>query len=321
MIFSGNLIFLSIIAAILAGIAWFIGSAAYLQHTKDQTFAKYASYLCVFLLVLIIVGMALVNFQITLTLLTFGATLMVGIDCLFFYKKRLAKGYAPAGIIRDAYGFFWVLLLVWVIRSFIVQPYRVPTGSLEPTVMPGDFLLVNQFAYGLRFPIGNHQIVRVGQPERGDIVLFYPPTDPNIIYVKRVIGLPGDHIVFKDRVLYINGKRMTQKPLGKAMDKEPQQAGASLLQIPVLVKEEDLDGVKHKIYLTPYATSLDKDFDLHVPLEHYFMMGDNRDDSDDSRVFGTVPARNLIGKAFLIWMSWDSVHHRVVWHRIGLPVK
>ncbi len=187
--------------------------------------------------------------------------------------------------------------------------------------MPGDFIAVNQFAYGLKFPIGNFKLIPVGEPKRGDIVLFHYPPNPKVIYVKRLIGEPGDHIVYKNKVLYINGKKQPQKLLGHDFDygNGPGQTA------PVDVYEEKLDGKWHKIFRRPDSTDGNfpmqsdalGDFSYTVPKGEYFMMGDNRDNSADSRYFGAVPEKNIIGKAFGVWMSWDPVHHRIRWDRIG----
>lgn len=259
--------------------------------------------------------MMTLDFAFFLTLAVIVTGIVSLVDKLFFDKRRRAKDiHKPPLIIEYMRAFFPLLLIVWVVRSFIVQPYRVPTGSLEPTVMPGDFIAVEQFAYGLRLPVLNKKIVAVNEPQRGDIALFRWPSDPRIIFVKRVIGLPGDHVVYKDKVLYINGKKMGQKFLKKTYDHG--QFGYKRF---VYIKEENLGGVKHKIYVQPTGGET-KDYNLTVPPRHYFMMGDNRDNSDDSRQWGFVPEKYLIGKAFGIWMSWDTVRHNVRWSRIGKGV-
>jgi len=252
------------------------------------------------------------DFAFFLTIIVIIAGIITLLDKLFWRKER-PKNKKPNWIVEYSRSFFPVLLLVWAVRSFVVQPYRVPTGSLEPTVLPGDFIAVNQFAYGLKFPIGNFKLVSIGEPKRGDIVLFYAPLDPSTIYVKRLIGLPGDHVVYKNKTLYINGKKMEQKVIGKGYDDD----STSLAYMhPEILKQENLEGVKHNIYVWP-QDGLTNNYDLVVPKGEYFMMGDNRDNSDDSRAWGFVPEHDLIGKAMIVWMSWDSVNYRVRWHRIG----
>lgn len=260
------------------------------------------------------------DFPFILTMLVVITGLIALADVLFLSKKREAQEGQTTEELKKPYlielarSFFPALLLVWLIRSFIIQPYRVPTGSLEPTVLPGDFIAVKQFSYGLRMPVINQKIFSVGYPQRGDIALFHWPVDTSKLFVKRVIGLPGDHIVYKNKTLTINDKEMTQEYVGKAVEIE--QDGTSMVD----QKIENLDGIKHNIFIKP-DTSDPVDIDVVVPEGHYFMMGDNRDDSDDSRSWGFVPDRNLIGKAFGIWLSWDSMDHRVRWNRIGKAVK
>ena len=204
----------------------------------------------------------------------------------------------------------------------MVQPYRVPTGSLEPTVIPGDLILVNQFAYGLRMPVWMKTLVSIGEPKKGQIALFYWPVNPRITFVKRVIGVPGDHISYINKVLTINGKKATQKFIGYSTDTN----GGPTWR--VAIYEENLNGVKHKIYVCPKGSvNCPSDsrphnfYNLVVPKGEYFMMGDNRDNSDDSRDWGFVPERNLIGKALFVWMSWDSSAKnwtkKIRWSRIG----
>ena len=187
--------------------------------------------------------------------------------------------------------------------------------------MPGDFLVVSQFAYGLKFPIGNFKLIPTGEPKRGDIVLFYPPNNPKMIFVKRLIGLPGDKIEYRHKVLTINGQQQPQTLVGKGYDYGDGPGQTE----PVDIYRENLDGVIHQIYRRPYSTDgrfpLESDnqgdFTFTVPKGTYFMMGDNRDDSGDSRYFGPVPERNIIGQALVVWLSWDPVHHRFRWARFG----
>lgn len=283
---------------------------------------KRVQLLVLTLLVLAIIGMATENFAGTLTLLVLGTGVISLIDRLFFHRTRKEKQRAQPAIVENAYSFFGVLLLVWVIRSFIVQPYRVPTGSLQPTVAPGDFLVVNQFAYGLKFPVTNNTLVSIGEPKRGDVILFYWPLNTNVVFVKRLIGLPGDQVEYRNKVLYINGKEMKQKLVdAHRMDDEPPLEGNPEEHIPVLLKEEDLGTIKHAIYMTPESARSADNFSITVPAGEYFMMGDNRDNSADSRSWGFVPEKNLIGKAFGIWMSWDALSSHIRWNRIGMSVK
>ena len=244
-----------------------------------------------------------------LVLLTLLTGLLALLDIFYFSKKRAVSQKIPL-VFDCARSFFPIILIILLIRSFIVQPYRVPTGSLAPTILPGDFIIVNQYAYGLRLPVLNVKFLEVGSPQRGDLALFRFPEDNQTIFVKRVIGLPGDRVEYKNKLLTVNGKVMTQFTAG--MDTDIEQG----IPIPVRVKFEHLDNKIHKIFNRPgYRTW--ESIDVVVPDNAYFVMGDNRDNSNDSREWGFVPEQNLIGKAFGVWMSWDSYKHKVRWDRIG----
>lgn len=253
------------------------------------------------------------DFMFFLTLIVVITGIISLIDVLFFQKKREASQKKQPIVIEYARSFFPVLLLVLVIRAFLIQPYRVPTGSLEPTILPGDFIVVNQFAYGLKLPVFNTRFVQIGEPKVGDIALFRWPKDPHIVFVKRVIGVPGDHIIYKNKILTLNGKTATQLDVGMDLDQDPNLPSAVELKI------EHLPTLAHKIFIRN-GINEDKDFDIVVPPNSYFMMGDNRDGSDDSRDWGFVPEENLIGKAFGIWMSWNSEINSVRWDRIGKSI-
>lgn len=205
--------------------------------------------------------------------------------------------------------FFPVLLIVLVLRSFIIQNYKVPTGSLEPTVMPGDLIAVNQYDYGVKLPIWDATIIPTGRPKVSQIALFRWPVNPAVTFVKRVIGMPGDKISYIDKVLYINGRKATQHYVGTAVDKE---------STPVAVKvyTENLEGYVHKIWIRPNVASVNFK-DLVVPKGYYFMMGDNRDNSDDSRDWGFVPQNAFLGRAMVVWMNMRFSPFSVDWHRIG----
>ena len=206
--------------------------------------------------------------------------------------------------------FFPVLLLVLIIRSFLMQLHYVPTGSLEPTVLPGDLVATNQFSYGLHLPITNTKIFEVGKPKIGDVVVFSSPLDPKTTLVKRVIGTPGDHISYLNKQLMINGMPAVQVSEGKGVDIEPNG------NIIVEQKLENLAGAQHKIFIK-FQHDLKDNFEVIVPPHQYFVMGDNRDNSFDSRDWGFVPERNLIGKAFAIVLSWDMDHFKIRWKRTG----
>ncbi|MBU0743748.1 MAG: signal peptidase I [Gammaproteobacteria bacterium] len=245
-----------------------------------------------------------------LTALVFISGIIALLDILVFSKKRPKDKKIPLWS-EYARSFFPIFLLVLCIRSFLIQPYRVPTGSLAPTVLPGDFIVVNQYAYGLRLPVLNAKVLNIREPKRGDIALFRYPGDLNKLYVKRVIGLPGDHIVYRNKTLSINGDVAWQTPFGMALDTD-----GNGFVTPVQVKIENLGKVVHKIFVKSGYKEWEN-IDIVVPPASYFMMGDNRDNSEDGRSWGFVPEANLVGKAFATWMSWDSEKNSVRWKRIG----
>lgn len=251
------------------------------------------------------------NFPFILTAITLIAGAIWLVDVLIWGKT--AKNAKHPVVLDYAKSFFPVLLFVLIVRSFIVSPFRVPTGSLEPTVRPGDFLLVEHFSYGLRLPVWERVIVPISQPKHGDIIVFHWPANPrDVDFVKRVIGVPGDKISYINKVLYINGKKMPQKFI--KYDTDTYGPGTGTWTVKVM--QEDFEGHKHMIYLNPKnpATNFRN---LVVPKGEYFMMGDNRDSSDDSRYWGFVKTKYFIGKAFLVWLSWDSETDSVRWHRFG----
>lgn len=216
--------------------------------------------------------------------------------------------------VEYAKSFFPVLFVVLVLRSFVIEPFRIPSGSMKPTLLVGDFILVNKFAYGLRLPVINTRIFATGEPQRGDIMVFRFPENPKQDYIKRVVGLPGDRIDYYGKVLYINGKAMPQEFIGLYEDPEKNggSAGAKLMK-------ENLMGVEHDILIMAQRMSIEKEY--VVPPGHYFAMGDNRDNSNDSRFWGPVPEENLVGKAFFIWMNWNFQDGTRDFSRVGSGIK
>lgn len=249
------------------------------------------------------------SFALILTLLSAVTGVIYLLDILIWEKKR-SPNEKPSKIIEQARSFFPVFISVLLIRSFVVEPFRIPSGSLEPTLDIGDFIMVNKFAYGLKLPVSETQIIPVGQPKHGDIAIFRWPPNPQFDYIKRVIGQPGDLITYHNKVLSINGKEATQTFVRNTIDPSSQANVAEYI--------EDLDGVKHAIFINPDVPAFD--FSVRVPKDHYFMMGDNRDNSADSRYFGFVHKEFLRGKAMLIWMSWDGKQYRIRWSRVGHPI-
>lgn len=244
-----------------------------------------------------------------------------GLDALLFARRRAARASEerPAKeplIVEYSRSFFPIILIVLVLRSFLVEPFRIPSGSMMPTLRDGDFILVNKFTYGIRLPVINQKIIDLGRPERGDVVVFRYPENPTVDYIKRVVGLPGDHIAYRDKRLYVNGEPLQYEDLGvyQGTGVGISMSGASLLA-------EQLGDTNHQIllerahYERRYDCMIGNEFT--VPEGKYFVMGDNRDNSNDSRFWCAVPDENLIGKAFLVWMNWDPVENTVLWSRIG----
>lgn len=190
--------------------------------------------------------------------------------------------------------FFPVLLLVLVLRSFLVEPFQIPSGSMLPTLKIGDFILVNKFTYGLRLPVTNTKVIELNEPERGDVMVFRFPEDKRLNFIKRVVGLPGDRLRYENKVLYINGKPAPQEFVAALPAGRPERK---------LLKEK-LGEVEHEIYnsLEPGQNMRE----IVVPEGHYFVMGDNRDHSNDSRYWGFVPENLIVGKAFAVWMHWEG---------------
>jgi len=210
--------------------------------------------------------------------------------------------------------FFPVILAVLLLRSFLVEPFRIPSGSMMPTLLVGDFILVNKFAYGIRLPVLNSKVIDIGEPQRGDVVVFRYPKDPSVDYIKRVVGLPGDRIGYYNKMLYLNGKPVAQVPAGVYVG-----TGSGVSMSGAGKRLEQLGDVQHQILVMPRTPGLEGEY--VVPEKQYFVMGDNRDNSNDSRYWGTVPEQNLVGKAFRIWMNWDSANGGVDWERIGRKIQ
>lgn len=217
--------------------------------------------------------------------------------------------------------FFPVLAIVLVLRSFLVEPFQIPSGSMKPTLEVGDFILVNKFAYGIRLPVLDTKVIEVGDPQRGDVMVFRYPSDPNVNYIKRVIGLPGDRIAYShDKRLTVNGQLVAETLMGD----EPGTLGSARLY------QEKLGEVEHMIRKEMRRNLMEPGKEWVVPEGHYFMMGDNRDNSNDSRywndpniprdLLGMVPDRNIVGKAFAVWMSWPDPKLRSLpnFSRVGL---
>jgi len=217
-------------------------------------------------------------------------------------------------LVEYARSFFPIILVVLLLRSFIVEPFRIPSASMMPTLIAGDFILVNKYTYGIRLPLFGKKMIAVGEPRRGDVVVFRYPKDPSVDYIKRVVGLPGDHISYYDKTVYINGQAMVQKSQGYYTG-----VGAGLSMTGASLREEQLGKVKHKILIMNSRKMGEGEY--VVPPGRYFVMGDNRDNSNDSRFWGTVPEENLVGRAFMIWFSWNTENTWISWGRIGKHIQ
>lgn len=233
-----------------------------------------------------------------------GTVLLSGIiwvlDKLLWEKGRLErKGKEPLAV-EYAKSFFPVLFVVLILRSFLIEPFRIPSGSMMPTLLVGDFILVNKYDYGIRLP-AIHTKLTDGEPvQRGDVAVFRFPKDPSLDFIKRVIGLPGDTISYYNKKLSVNGKQLDlkfdSKYLGQGTGPE-NMAGLDVFK-------ETMDGKTYTI-MNDDKAQFSANGSLVVPEGHYFVMGDNRDHSNDGRYWGFVPDANLVGKAFMVWMHWD----------------
>ncbi len=213
-------------------------------------------------------------------------------------------------------GLFPVILIVFLLRSFLFEPFKIPSGSMVPTLLVGDLILVNKFHYGVRLPVLNKKIIANNDPQRGDVMVFRYPVDPRVDYIKRVVGVPGDEVAYLNQKLTINGQPVPTQPLGEFYDED------SMRYAPMF--SELLGAVEHRILVDPKRPAFfggdQKTFPMHencryqpegvvckVPPGHYFMMGDNRDNSQDSRFWGFVPDENIVGKAFFVWMNFGNL--------------
>lgn len=288
-------------------------------------------------------------FELILFILTVGTGIIWCLDVFYFSKQRRVKADAALAqfdgrnaklvaegikvqengravmednlLLQPAWieysgSFFPVIALVFFLRSFLFEPFQIPSSSMVPTLLVGDLILVNKFTYGVRLPIVNKKIIEVNSPQRGDVMVFKYPKDKSLNYIKRVIGIPGDRITYKNKRLTINDKEVSYQSLPDYLDEKRLTYSQQFT--------ENLLGVTHKMAMVEGRPPIDiakitEDFPhkelcaynydgfvCTVPSEHYFMMGDNRDDSEDSRYWGFVPEKNIVGKAFFVWMNLSN---------------
>jgi signal peptidase I len=220
-------------------------------------------------------------------------------------------------------GLFPVILMVFVLRSFLFEPFKIPSGSMIPTLEIGDLILVNKFHYGIRVPVINRKLIPINTPQRGDVMVFRYPVDPSIDFIKRVVGVPGDEIAYLNQKLYLNGKLVPLRPVDDYYDEERRSYSRQF--------EEHLGAQPHRLLVEPrlpshygsralnfpYSQNCKYTADgitCTVPAGHYFMMGDNRDNSEDSRFWGFVPDENIVGRAFFVWMNFGNLKRIGAFH-------
>jgi signal peptidase I len=262
----------------------------------------------------------------TFALILFSLLMLTG--AIWLLDRYRLSARRPAGSndpwwVEYSKSFFPVILIVFFLRSFLIEPFKIPSGSMIPTLHVGDFILVNRFTYGLRLPIVNKKFVEINRPQRGDVMVFHFPNDPSVDYIKRVVGLPGDTLVYRDKRLVING---VEQKLQRDGDYNYVESGLNFLHTERY--NENLGDRVHAVLLNPEMPQVHignveeplpcsysaQEMRCTVPDGHYFMMGDNRDNSRDSRYWGFVPDEMIVGKAFFIWMNFGELN------RIGLSI-
>ena len=248
-----------------------------------------------------------IDFALVLVVLTTLAGLIWLADSLLFKQRRMDRGVQKSIqqprepiMVEYARSLFPVLLIVLVFRSFLFEPFKIPSGSMIPTLLVGDFIVVNKFSYGIRLPVLNKKIIDINLPERGDVVVFRFPKDPGVNFIKRAVGLPGDTITYRDKELFVNGEKVETVSAGRF---ESSDIKCTTPAADAVLLDEHLGDGNHNILLHDHSRS--RNGQWVVPEGHYFMMGDNRDRSNDGREWGFVPEENLLGRAMGIWLNFD----------------
>ena len=275
-----------------------------------------------------------IDFPLILVILVFGSGLIWMLDAIFLapgrrrtigelqgqyprwdregsaealqYQARVAESASEPVAVEYAKSFFPVLFVVFVLRSFLVEPFQIPSSSMVPTLQVGDYILVNKYTFGIRLPVLRTKVLALNEPERGDVMVFFPPHMNDTYFIKRVVGLPGDTVTYRDKQLFVNGQVVERQPLAQL----PEVSRRYSLGL------ETLGEANHLMQVDEMRPA--RDFSVVVKPGHYFMMGDNRDNSSDSRIWGQVPEKDIVGKAFAIWMHWDSLLSIPGFSRVGL---
>ena len=275
-----------------------------------------------------------IDFPLILVILVFGSGLIWALDALFLapgrrrtvaelqgqypgwqeedsaqsaqYRARVSETASEPVLVEYARSFFPVLAVVFVLRSFLVEPFQIPSSSMVPTLQVGDYILVNKYTYGIRLPVLRTKVLSLNEPQRGDVMVFFPPHMNDTYFIKRVVGLPGDTVTYRNKRLSVNGETVALQPVAEL------PAGKARYQLCL----EALGEAKHLMQVD--AMRPPRDFSVVVKPGHYFMMGDNRDNSSDSRIWGQVPEQDIVGKAFAVWMHWDSFFSIPSFSRAGL---
>ncbi len=277
-----------------------------------------------------------IDFPLILVILVFGSGLIWAVDALLFAPARhrtrallqekypgweeessAAQAQYRAAVqsqarepvaVEYSRSFFPVLFVVFVLRSFLVEPFQIPSSSMVPTLQVGDYILVNKYTYGIRLPVLRTKVLAINEPQRGDVMVFFPPHMNDTYYIKRVIGLPGDTVSYRDKRLSVNGEPVPTEMLGPASE----ESGGNRYH----VGKAKLGEAEHLFQDDRMRRG--RDFTVKVKPGHYFMMGDNRDNSADSRVWGQVPEKDIVGKAFAVWMHWESFLSLPSFSRVGI---